>query len=89
MGASEKIAVLGLGYVGCVSAACLAKLGHHVIGCDISRHKVEAIRNKVAPFFEPGLTDVLDEVVSAGRLDGQLKCRHIDRGQDHAAIGIT
>lgn len=64
----EKIAILGLGYVGCVSAACLSKLGHQVVGCDISRHKVEAIQNKVAPFFEPGLGDLLDEVVSAGRL---------------------
>lgn len=65
---TEKIAILGLGYVGCVSAACLAKLGHRVIGCDVSRHKVDAINKKEAPFFEPGLEELLGEVVSAGRL---------------------
>ena len=68
MGASEKIAVLGLGYVGCVSAACLAKLGHLVVGCDVSRHKVESINAKSAPFFEPGLEELLGAVVSSGRL---------------------
>jgi GDP-mannose 6-dehydrogenase len=66
--APEKIAILGLGYVGCVSAACLAKLGHQVMGCDVSRHKVESINAKTAPFFEPGLEALLDDVVSAGRL---------------------
>lgn len=68
MGAQEKIAVLGLGYVGCVSAACLAKLGHQVIGCDVSRHKVDSINEKSAPFFEPGLEELLGEVVSSGKL---------------------
>jgi GDP-mannose 6-dehydrogenase len=68
VGASENIAILGLGYVGCVSAACLAKLGHRVVGCDVSRHKVESINAKSAPFFEPGLEELLDEVVSAGWL---------------------
>ena len=68
MGTPEKIAVLGLGYVGCVSAACLAKLGHEVVGCDVSRHKVDSINAKSAPFFEPDLEDLLDEVVSSGRL---------------------
>jgi len=66
--APEKIAIVGLGYVGCVSAACLAKLGHQVIGCDVSDYKVACVNQKEAPFFEPGLSAVLDEVVSAGRL---------------------
>ena len=68
MEASGKIAILGLGYVGCVSAACLAKIGHQVVGCDLSRHKVDSINQKKAPFFEPGLEELLGEVVSAGRL---------------------
>ena len=64
----ENIAIVGLGYVGCVSAACLAKLGHQVIGCDVSDYKVACVNQKEAPFFEPGLSEVLEEVVSAGRL---------------------
>ncbi len=68
MGASENIAILGLGYVGCVSAACLAKLGHQVVGCDVSRYKVDSINEQEAPFFEPGLEPLLEEVVSSGRL---------------------
>ncbi|MBI1356244.1 MAG: nucleotide sugar dehydrogenase [Acidobacteria bacterium] len=68
MKTSEKIAIVGLGYVGCVSAACLAKIGHEVIGCDVSDYKVACVNNKEAPFFEPGLGEALDEVVSSGRL---------------------
>ncbi len=62
------VAVLGLGYVGCVSAACLATLGHHVTGIDRDESKVNNISNGVAPFFEPGLEPLLAESVSAGRL---------------------
>ena len=68
MGTQEKIAILGLGYVGCVSAACLAKLGHRVVGCDLSSHKVDSINKKEAPFFEPGLEELISEVVSSGKL---------------------
>ena len=68
MKAPEKIAIVGLGYVGCVSAACLAKVGHQVVGCDVSDYKVASVNNREAPFFEPGLSEVLDEVVSSGRL---------------------
>ena len=68
MSPREKIAVLGLGYVGCVSAACLARLGHQVVGCDVSRQKVDSINESEAPFFEPGLDDLLRETVASGRL---------------------
>ncbi|MBV9157650.1 MAG: UDP-glucose/GDP-mannose dehydrogenase family protein [Acidobacteriaceae bacterium] len=62
------VAVLGLGYVGCVSAACLANLGHRVTGIDRDESKVHNISNGVAPFFEPGLEPILHESVSSGRL---------------------
>ena len=63
-----KISVFGVGYVGCVSAACLAREGHEVIGTDVDPFKVTAINEGRAPFFEPGLTDVIREMVAAGRL---------------------
>ncbi len=65
---SHKIAVLGLGYVGCVTAACLARLGHRVFGIDRDHHKVNAIMKGRAPFYEPGLEDLVHEGVRNGLL---------------------
>jgi GDP-mannose 6-dehydrogenase len=62
------VAVLGLGYVGCVSAACLASLGHRVVGVDRDTHKVQSVIDGVAPFFEPGLDVIVRDAVAAGRL---------------------
>jgi len=63
-----QLAVLGLGYVGCVTAACLASLGHRVWGIDPDEHKVKAVGNGRAPFYEPGLEDLVRENIAAGRL---------------------
>jgi GDP-mannose 6-dehydrogenase len=63
-----QIAVLGLGYVGCVTATCLAELGHRVIGVDKDEHKVQNVLNGQAPFYEPGLEDLVKSNVAAGRL---------------------
>ena len=58
---SSQIAVLGLGYVGCVTAACLASLGHRVLGIDRDQHKVDNVMQGRAPFHEPGLDDLVRE----------------------------
>jgi GDP-mannose 6-dehydrogenase len=63
-----NVAVFGLGYVGCVTAACLAKHGHRVIGVDVVDDKVAMIKRGVAPVVEPGLAGLVREVVTAGRL---------------------
>jgi len=60
--------VPGLGYVGCVTAACLATLGHRVLGIDRDQHKVANVLNDRAPFYEPGLDELVREETSAGRL---------------------
>src|ERR1700761_2852 len=62
------VAVLGLGYVGCVSAACLAHLGHSVTGIDRDKNKVDNVLSGVAPFFEPGLESLVRENATSGRL---------------------
>lgn len=62
------IAVFGLGYVGCVSAACLANLGHQISGVDRDENKVENVRRGVSPFYEPGLDELVSANVAAGRL---------------------
>jgi len=63
-----RVAVLGLGYVGSVTAACLAHLGHRVIGVDRDAHKVESIEAGRAPFYEPGLAGLIEEGRAGGRL---------------------
>jgi GDP-mannose 6-dehydrogenase len=65
---TQTVGVFGLGYVGCVSAACLAKAGWRVIGVDVNPLKVDLINQGSSPVFEPGLADVVREVVEAGRL---------------------
>ncbi len=67
-GAPMNITVFGLGYVGCVSAACLARAGHRVRGVDVNRDKVDMVAAGHAPIVEPGLEALLKEVVSDGRL---------------------
>lgn len=65
---TTRIAVLGLGYVGCVTAACLAQIGHRVVGVDRDEHKVQSVLRGQSPFFEPGLEALVAANVSAGRL---------------------
>lgn len=65
---NTEIAVFGLGYVGCVSAACLASLGHKVIGIDRDQHKVENVLGGRAPFYEPGLEKLVGENAASGLL---------------------
>ncbi|MGH9623757.1 MAG: 2-dehydropantoate 2-reductase N-terminal domain-containing protein, partial [Bryobacteraceae bacterium] len=66
MSTETHVAVLGLGYVGCVSAACLAQLGFRVTGIDRDEHKVESIVKGIAPFFEPGLEALVRDNASSG-----------------------
>lgn len=63
-----KIAVFGLGYVGTVSAACLARDGHDVVGVDVNAQKVEMINNGRTPIIEPGLAALIQAGIQSGRL---------------------
>lgn len=63
-----NIAIFGLGYVGCVTAACLAELGHHVTGVDTDPHKVRSVNEGRAPFSEPDLPALVAANASGGRL---------------------
>jgi UDPglucose 6-dehydrogenase len=63
-----KLAVIGTGYVGLVTAACLAELGHDVIGCDKAKEKIDKISQGVVPIFEPELDELLQKNVKRGRL---------------------
>ncbi|SKC38870.1 UDP-glucose dehydrogenase family protein [Krasilnikoviella flava] len=63
-----QISVIGLGYLGAVHAASLAKLGHDVVGVDVDPARVVALAAGKAPFFEPCLDELLSQVTSSGRL---------------------
>jgi len=63
-----RISVFGLGYVGSVSAACLARLGHTVIGVDVDADKVAAIRTGKSPIIEPELPELIRSAVTQDRL---------------------
>lgn len=63
-----KVAVIGVGHVGLVTAATLAHFGHDVAGLDEDTAKIHSLQGGVAPFYEPGLQELLDEVGAAGRL---------------------
>lgn len=63
-----RISVIGCGYLGAVHAACMAKLGHEVVGIDVDSQKIQELSAARAPFYEPGLEDLLREVQETGRL---------------------
>jgi GDP-mannose 6-dehydrogenase len=64
----RSISVFGLGYVGTVTAACLAHMGHNVIGVDLSSTKVEAMSAGRSPIVEPRVGTLISEAHAAGRL---------------------
>ena len=63
-----RIAMIGSGYVGLVSGACLSEFGHHVVCVDKDTAKIDALRQGIIPIFEPGLDEVVAANVKSGRL---------------------
>jgi len=62
------ISVIGCGYLGAVHSAAMAELGHEVIGVDVDPDKIGMLREGRAPFFEPGLPELLKSAIDSGRL---------------------
>jgi GDP-mannose 6-dehydrogenase len=63
-----KLSIFGLGYVGCVSAACFAKEGHDVLGVDVNPTKVEIVNRGESPIVESGMSELVKEMVSSKSL---------------------
>lgn len=63
-----KLSVIGCGYLGAVHAAAMASIGHDVVGIDVDENKIASLSKGEAPFFEPGLPEILSEGIASGRL---------------------
>src|SRR6187399_3210632 len=72
-----NITIFGMGYVGCVTAACLANGRHHVTGVDLQEAKLTLINDGRSPIIEPGLDELIRTNVSAGRLRGVSKVEEL------------
>ena len=83
-----NVSVFGLGYVGCVTAACLARDGHHVVGVDVSTDKVAMINEGRSPIVEPGLEPLLRRVARNGRLSATTSASDAVRESDVALICV-
>ena len=83
-----KISVLGLGYVGAVSAGCLAKDGHEVIGVDPERTKVDLINAGRAPIIEKDIGEIIAAQVAAGRLRATTELSDAVRSSDLAIVCV-
>ncbi|WP_028934758.1 UDP-glucose dehydrogenase family protein [Pseudonocardia spinosispora] len=64
----RRIAVIGTGYVGLTTGACLASLGHQVVCADVDEEKINKLKAGTIPILEPGLTELVTEGMAAGRL---------------------
>ncbi len=97
-----KIAMIGAGYVGLVSGACLSEFGHHVLCYDQDREKIQRLRRNEIPIYEPGLEAVVSRNVEAGRLSfvSELAIGDVDvifiavgtpsrRGDGHADLSFV
>ena len=80
-----NVTVFGLGYVGCVTAALLAKDGHDVIGVDISEQKVSQLTSGESPIVEPGLDEVVAKVHTSGKLRATL---NVKEGLNNSDISL-
>ncbi len=64
----KDIAVIGVGYVGLVTATCFADLGNRVVAMDVAEDKIDKLHQGLMPIYEPGLAEVVKRNVDAGRL---------------------
>ncbi|MFT4246055.1 MAG: UDP-glucose/GDP-mannose dehydrogenase family protein [Micrococcaceae bacterium] len=63
------ISVIGCGYLGAVHAACMAEIGHNVIGIDVDNDKISQLKKQQTPFYEPGLADMIAKATAANKLN--------------------
>lgn len=83
-----RISVFGIGYVGVVAAACLARDGHEVVAVDVDPGKVRSINEGLSPIVERGLPELIAEVVGAGRLTATLDVEAAIKATDASFVCV-
>jgi UDPglucose 6-dehydrogenase len=84
----KQICVVGVGYVGLVTAACFADLGNHVVALDIIEDKIAGLKNGVMPIYEPGLKEMVDRNMRGGRLRFTTSYADALNGTEFAFIAV-
>jgi GDP-mannose 6-dehydrogenase len=83
-----KLSVFGLGYVGCVSAACFAREGHDVVGVDLNPTKIAIINRGQSPIVEAGIGELISEMTAAGRLRATTDAADAVRGSELSLVCV-
>src|SRR5438477_3341665 len=86
--AMSRVAVVGAGYVGLTTAACLADLGNEVCVVDIDHEKIRALRRSRLHFYEPGLQEIVERNGRAGRLRFTTAYEEAIPGAEFAFIAV-
>jgi len=84
----KRVSVFGMGYVGCVTAACLSRDGHHVIGVDVDAEKIAALAAGHTPVHEPGLDELVRQQVAVGRLEATQDVERAVRESEIALVCV-
>jgi UDPglucose 6-dehydrogenase len=85
----SKVAVIGAGYVGLTTAACLADLGNEVKVVDINKEKIAQLKSHRVPFYEPGLSELVERNAKAGRLQFTTAYEDAIPGAEYAIIAVS
>jgi UDPglucose 6-dehydrogenase len=85
----SSVAVIGAGYVGLTTAACLADLGNQVTVVDIDAEKIAQLQQKHVPIYEPGMQELVERNVSAGRLRFTTSYMDAVPGAEYAIIAVS
>src|SRR6266540_7029124 len=84
----KQICVIGVGYVGLVTAACFADLGNRVIALDVNEQRVENLKNCIMPIYEPGLEELVIRNARGGRLSFTSSYEEALKGAEFAFIAV-
>jgi GDP-mannose 6-dehydrogenase len=84
----SSISIFGLGYVGCVSAACFADQGHRVVGVDVAQSKVDQINGGRSTIVEEGIAELVAQAVSSGRLSATTSVHDAVQASDISLVCV-